>query len=114
MVQTRDLGAQPGGIPPFSAVTGLAPAGLSLPALTPLRRFGSTSPGYAGDATDLDGSLDRLLLELGRVSLLRDAFHVVLPVIVSIARRLRRKTKFGGRLTLRGSLSGPETRAQRE
>ena len=44
------------------------------------------------------GSLDSLLLELGRVFLLRDAFHVVLPLVVPILRRLRWKTKFVGQL----------------
>ncbi|MCA0188957.1 MAG: hypothetical protein LCH90_23740, partial [Proteobacteria bacterium] len=42
-------------------------------------------------------------LELGRVFLLRDAFHVVLPLVVSIVRRLRWKTKFGGQLTQRAA-----------
>ncbi|MCK2097254.1 hypothetical protein, partial [Thauera aromatica] len=37
--------------------------------------------------------------ELGRVFLLRDAFHVVLPLVASIVRRLRWKTKFVGQLT---------------
>ena len=54
--------------------------------------------GDTGDAANLVGALDGLLLELSRVFLLRDAFHVVLPLVLSIVRRLRWKTKFGGQL----------------
>jgi len=36
---------------------------------------------YATDAADLVGTLDSLLLELGRLSLFRDAFHVALPIV---------------------------------
>ncbi|WP_217999631.1 hypothetical protein, partial [Thauera butanivorans] len=50
------------------------------------------------DAADLVSSLDGLLLELSRVFLFRDALHVVLPLVVSILRRLRWKTKFVGQL----------------
>src|SRR5690606_16403814 len=63
---------------------------------------------HAGDAAELVGSLDDLLLEHGRVSLLRDAFHVVLAVVASIVRRLRWKTKFGGQLRS-GCRSPPST-----
>ena len=55
--------------------------------------------GDTGDAANLVGALDGLLLELSRVFLFRDAFHVVLPLVLSIVRRLRWKTKFGGQLT---------------
>lgn len=41
-----------------------------------------------------------LPLELDRVFLFRDAFHVVLPVVASIARRLPWKTYFVGQLNL--------------
>ena len=59
------------------------------------------SLGNTADAVDLVSSLDGLLLELSRVLLFRDALHVVLPLVVSILRRLRWKTKFVGQLSHR-------------
>ena len=51
--------------------------------------------GDTGDAAHLVRTLDGLLLELGRVFLFRDAFHLVLSVVVSLLRRLRGRRNSG-------------------
>jgi hypothetical protein len=102
-LEPRDLSAQPGQL----HLLGSDLLGAGWIELARLRRFDPVAQrllnqpqffGHTADAADLVSSLDGLLLELGRVLLLRDALHVVLPLVVSILRRLRWKTKFVGQL----------------